>query len=354
MTPRERVAAALTGGTPDWVPFTVYECMLPTSEAERRLRNDGLCIVQRRTPVFKVEYREVTHERIHFIGEDGQERVRTIVHTPVGTLTALDRPAGFTTWHEERLFKSAANYEALECMIQDRVHIPNYEEFAKTQALMGEDASVRAGIGYEPLQDIIYTFMGIEQFAIEWAENRDRLLHLHEVIVEDRRKVYEIVANSPAWTVNYGGNVSPEVVGRERFERLIVPQYNEAAEVLHAGGKLIGTHLDADCKLLAPGVARTKLDYIEAFTPYPDTDMTVAEARAAWPGKALWINFPSSVHLQSIADIEDMTRQMLKEAAPGERFLIGITEDVPEERWAANYEAILRVARKEGRLPIQV
>ena len=45
MTPRERVDAALRNEMPDWVPFTVYECMLPTSETERRLRDDGLCIV---------------------------------------------------------------------------------------------------------------------------------------------------------------------------------------------------------------------------------------------------------------------------------------------------------------------
>jgi len=27
------------------------------------------------------------------------------------------------------------------------------------------------------------------------------------------------------------------------------------------------------------------LDYIEAFTPAPDTDMTLAAARKAWPDK---------------------------------------------------------------------
>jgi hypothetical protein len=352
MTPRERVDAALRHEMPDWVPFTVYECMLPTGEVERRLRDDGLAIVYR-TGVFSTEQRECTSESRRYKGEDGSERVLTTVHTPVGDLTAIDRPAGFTSWHEKRFFTSAEDYEPLIYMIQDRVHKPEYERFAKTQALMGEDASVRGGIGYEPLQEIIYSWMGVPEFSIQWADNRDLLMKLHQTIVEDRRKVYPLVADSPGWTFNYGGNVSPEIVGVKRFEELILPHYDEAAEVLHAKGKLIGCHFDANTKVLAPGIARTNLDYIEAFTPSPDTDMSVADARAAWPNKVLWINYPSSVHLQTREAIEDMTRQMLREAAPGDGFLIGITEDVPEDRWPESFEAILRVCRSEGRTPIR-
>ena len=55
---------------------------------------------------------------------------------------------------------------------------------------------------------------------------------------------------------------------------------------------------------LSKAIAGTALDYIEAFTPAPDTDMTLAEARAAWPDKVLWINFPSSVHLKPNAEVE--------------------------------------------------
>jgi hypothetical protein len=352
MTPKGRVDAALTWETPDFVPFTVYEGMLPTSEIERRLRDQGLCIVDRRTPVIKRVYSEVTEEHLRFTGADGVERVRTTIHTPAGDLTSVGIPVDITTWHEKRLFTSPDDYEPLEAMIQDRTYVADYEPFLKHKALMGEDASVRVGLGYEPLQDIIYTYMGVPEFAVQWADNHDRLLHLYNTIVEERRKVYQLVADSPAWTANYGGNVSPEVVGLKRFEELIVPHYNEAAEILHGGGKLIGCHFDANTKLLAKAIAKTKLDYIEAFTPYPDTDMSVKDAREAWPDKVLWINYPSSIHLQSKEVVADMTRQMLREAAPGRGFLIGITEDVPEYRWPETFETIMHVCRTEGRLPI--
>jgi len=67
----------------------------------------------------------------------------------------------------------------------------------------------------------------------------------------------------------------------------------------------------------------------------------VAEAHRLWPEKILWVNFPSSIHLGSIETIRAVTRQMLEEARPHRRFLLGITEDVPPDRWAGNFRAIL-------------
>ena len=121
---------------------------------------------------------------------------------------------------------------------------------------------------------------------------------------------------------------------------------------MHVEGKLLGSHLDANNALWADEVAASPLDWIEAFTPDPDSDMTLAEAREKWPGKTLFINFPSSVHLQEAEAIEAETRRLLRESAPGDHFIIGITENVPENRWRESFAAILRTANEFGRLPI--
>ncbi len=154
------------------------------------------------------------------------------------------------------------------------------------------------------------------------------------------------MAQSPALHANYGGNETTDVMGTARFEQYVVPLYNEAAEVFHRHGKLLGAHLDGNNRRWAQAVAESGLDYVEAFTPAPDTDMTLAEALAAWPGKLLWINFPSSVHLASPETIEQTTRELIETAAPGNRFLLGITEDVPEDRWQENLLVIARVIRE--------
>ena len=219
--------------------------------------------------------------------------------------------------------------------------------------MAGDDIILRAFIGYEPLQEIIIPIMGLERFSFEWADNRDEVLKLYEALVEDRRKIYPIVAQSPVLHANYGANVSSDVMGPANFERYILPHYQECAEVMHRHGKLLGAHMDAKIGGMASLVAQSDLDFIEAFTPYPDTDMTVGEALDIWPDKVLWINFPSSVHLQGPEGIEKAMLDILEQAKPGNRLLVGVTEDVPDNRWQESFQVISRVLNTAGRLPIR-
>jgi hypothetical protein len=59
------------------------------------------------------------------------------------------------------------------------------------------------------------------------------------------------------------------------------------------------------------------------------------------------------VHLEPPEVIEATTLRILKESAPGDRFIIGITENVPEHRWRESFRTILRTINERGALPIQ-
>jgi len=352
LSPRERVERAVRFEDVDHVPFTVYECMIPQCEDERRMRNEGLCIVQRTPAVYGVRAPGISSESHTFV-EDGRQRTRIITHTPKGDLTEVREPAGFTSWTVEFMFKGPEDYEKLIALTNAQEFYLAPEAFLRKREEMGDDATMRGGCGYEPMQQIIYRYLGPSNFAIEWAERRDEVLRLFDAIVEERRRLYPILAQSPCQYFNYGGNVSPEIVGLERFEQYYVPHYQEFCEVMHAAGKTVGVHFDANTALIADAIAATDLDYIEAWTPPPDCDLSIAEARAKWPDKALWINFPSSVFLRSDEQIEEFTAQMLREAAPGNGFIIGITEDMPPDRWRPGMLAINRAVLEYGRLPIR-
>jgi len=352
MTPRKRVEAILRGDMPDRVPLTMYECMIPQCTAERRLRNDGLCVVYR-TSVFKTHTPSVRRTSEHF-EIDGVPHVRTIHETPVGTLTQVSRPADFTSWRVEMLFKRPEDYKVLKFVVQDQRFEEDYGTYLKKGEELGEDFILRAAVGATPLHQIMIGWMGVETFAVEWTEGRDEILDLYDAMVEKQREVYPIVARSPASHANYGGNEVPEVMGLERFEEYCVPLYDEAAAELHRHGVLLGSHLDGNNRAWAHAVAASDLDYVEAFTPPPDCDLSVREALDLWPGKFLWINFPSSIHLEPISRIEEVTRELIQQAAPGDRFIIGITEDIPQDRWQGNMLAISRAIDQCGKLPVEV
>ncbi len=340
MTPAERVERALRGGHADKVPFTIYEAKIPPCAAERQLRNRGLCILNRKS-VFRTHRPNVKVTQ-HTYWEADKQLVRTVYDTPVGSISTLVEPVGFTTWRHERMFKRPEDYKVILFLLQDERDEPCYEAFAQAQRDFGPDAYFRAALGLEPLQALISgEFLGMEDFCIEWMDRRDEILKLYDQIVQNRRRIYPIVAASPASHANYGGNVVPEVIGPDNFRRYYVPHYNEAAEVLHKHGKLIGCHYDANCGLLAEAIGATDLDYIEAFTPAPDTDMTLRQARQAWPNKVLWVNFPSSVHLRSDEEVERVTMDLLEQAGTPDGLLMGVTEDMPPDRWQRSCTAIM-------------
>lgn len=347
MTPRKRVEAILRGELPDKVPLTIYECMIPQCAVERQLRNAGLCIVYR-TSVFKT-YTPNVRRRSEQFEIDGVTYVRTLFETPVGTLSEVSRPAGFTSWQVEKLFKRPEDYQALRFLVQDQRFEEDYASYRKKEEELGEDFILRAGIGLTPLHQIMISWMGLETFAVEWAERRDEILTLYELMVEKHRQIYPLVARSPASHANYGGNEVPEVMGVERFAQYCVPLYEEAAEELHRYGVLLGSHLDGNNRAWAHLVAASPLDYVEAFTPPPNGDLSVREALERWPGKFLWINFPSAVHLEPESRIEEVTCELIEQAAPGNRFIIGITEDIPADRWQGNLLAISRAIEAAGR-----
>ena len=342
MTPRQRVLAVLHGERPDKVPFTVYECMIPQCAVERRLRSEGLCIVNRRQRVYVEETPHCTQQTIRY-AEGGRDLVRTVIRTPAGEVSSVAQPADFTSWTIERFFKGPEDYEVLLSLIEDRVYRPDHAPYLDAERWMGEDVILRCGVGSNPLHHIMLHWMGLETFAVEWAERRDEVLMLEAAWRHKQEQVYAILADSPITHANYGGNEVPEVMGKERYRDFVLPLLQQCADALHAKGKLLGSHLDGNNRHWADLVARSGLDYVEAFTPSPDTDMTLADALDAWPDKVLWINFPSSLHLASIERIKRAAREFVELGRQTGRVIIGITEDMPPDRWQQNLLAISEV-----------
>ena len=333
MTPKASVMSVLRGEIPEKTPFTMYECMIPQCSVERELRNRGMCIVKR-IRTYRIERPNVNEKAIEYTDKNGRRLKRIIYSTEGGELTELTEQGNNTIWKHEYMFKGPEDYKALYAFISDGRVIPDYESAAKLAGMLGDDFAVRDQICLEPLQALISEYMGTETFCYEWMDNRDEVLKLYDALTETARKIYPVVADGPLEFANYGGNVVPDIVGRENFENYFMPHYEEAAVVLHKKNKLIGCHFDADNSTIMDLIGRTPLDYIEAFDP--GFGPSAADAGRAWPEKVLWINWPSAWQLYSEEEVYNRTIEMLRQAAPGNNFIIGITEDIPEGLWQRN------------------
>jgi hypothetical protein len=354
MTPRQRVLSVLSGNSPDAIPLTVAEELLPRGWAERELRNAGLCVVVTSQSPYRVLTPKVTRRQITF-DEHGSTYTRTELQTPDGDLTetVCADPDGGTSWMVDRPFKSPSDYAALRFLVNDMQVVPVYERVARARARWGEDGVLIGRIDYSPLMEVIYAMMGLEAFSLEWHERRDEVLGLYEAVRERHREIYRVLAGAPVDAVSYDANVSAEVVGVDRFTRYCVPCYNELADALGDSGIPFGLRLDANATDLAEAAAAVRADFIDGFTPAPDTDMTVAEAMTWWPDTALWVNIPPTLFGQPEDSLETALRQMLFEAAPGERLLMGATDGVASDRVPGALSVAIRLIEREAALPIR-
>ena len=341
LTPQERVTRALLGQETDRIPFTSYENKIEYGRAERELRNDGLCIVYRKTDFFKL-FAPDCIRTVTFREGSGQSERHIRIETPRGILTGVELDRGPNLpWRKKYLFSDEKDYKHLKAYLSDFQFSENYDAIVQKERIGGGDFFIRGKLGYSPLQDIMLTYMGLERFSFEWADHREEVLDLYEILWERQREQCRVAASAPLLAINICGNVTASVVSPSLFRQYHLPVYSEMCKILHDGGKLAGVHFDGITRPYADLIRESELDYIEALTPPPTCDVSVKEARELWPDKALWVNFPSSVHVDSLERIREVTRIILEEARGHNRFLLGITEDVPEDRWEVNLRAIL-------------
>jgi hypothetical protein len=125
------------------------------------------------------------------------------------------------------------------------------------------------------------------------------------------------------------------------FKKYVLPFYNDMAGILHPAGKYYGVHMDGLLDQLKDLIGQTKLDFIEAFTPPPMGDLSVADALKAWPDKLVWINFPAVVIAKGDAEkSRKYTLDLLNSIDPIQRILIGCTENYPLDKWEEGYKGV--------------
>jgi hypothetical protein len=341
---KTRILTAMTWGEPDRIPLTVYDWMLPRGTAERGLREAGVGLIVR-LPGHRVRHRDVEIVSREY-QERGRRLIRRTIKTPVGeTWQTLEPDPAYETsnWIHEHFIKAPEDYPVMEYYYRDMAFQDNRDAIREAQRRVGEDGIVMLRIAKSPVQEMLYQMMGLEQFAVDYQERRDLFDGLHATMAKRYEELYEFAAESPADILQLGDNIYSDMVGRERFQRYLMPEYKKIMARLRGTGKLLAVHMDGNLKSLLADIAAATFDIVEAMTPPPMGDVSIREARASWPGKALWINFTSSMHIERPEVIEAHTRELVEEAGTKSGFAVSITEDAPVEALEKSLAVIARV-----------
>ncbi len=316
----------------------------------RQLRNKGLGL---KVPASVL--REET-PNVHVETKTFGNVVHRTFHTPIGDLSIKERiglgEGAGGSWTVEHPIKRLSDFEIAEFIAEDTVCVPDYDPFLEAEQNLGDDGIVFVWAGRSPLQQMQIELMGYRTFAIalhKYPKEFERLLGLLERKVAER---YQIIAESPAEIVNGTDNINSEIVSPWLFEKYIVPFYQKQAQLLHKKDKIIEDHMDGRLRHLKDLISKVDLDAVEAFTPPPMGDLPLGEARSAWRGKVISLNFPESIFLEGAEATKKRAIEILEEAAPGDNFMITITEDTPSDYLWAGLSAVTDVLQRRGAYPL--
>lgn len=338
MDATERVTRCLRGEKTDLIPFTTYGVFLRHCQDVESLIKRGMGVIHPVSSV-KIWMENVDIRETEYM-ENERKYIRTVYSTPVGEVSTLKEVHYHSDWLKEFMLKTPDDYKVIKYMLSHRRYKEDYDSVCRMKAQLGSECILRDSLPLEPLQYlIVWDVMDITTFATEWYDNRDEIMDLYRINADFHRQMYGTFAESPLMFANYGGNVIPSIIGREVFRDMYVPYYNEAADIFHKRGKLLGTHLDADNTPIMDLIGGLRLDYIEAYDPSVGPSLQVAKEK--FKDKAISINWPSGEHFRSPGEISEITRALADVYGSQGGLLMAITEDLPKGRWDEIMHAIL-------------
>jgi hypothetical protein len=324
------ILLALRGDRPRRVPWNIHHDLLPQGSLERALRTRGLGIIEKSVIPYQTASSHVAVEQ-RVSWEEGTKALSLTYRTPIGELRSMHvvGPDG-STWVREYPVKGPGDLAVLTYIVEDTEYRPNAEAVRTRQRSLAEDGLVLCRLMRSPLQRLLVEWMGTEGVIYGLADYPKPMDCLLARMAATDEPAFRLAADSPAEAVWSAENITATITSPALFRRYCLPYYNHGASILHAAGKLYGVHMDGKLSALRQAIAESHLDFIEGFTPLPMGDLSLSNARRAWPGKALWVNFPGSVLHGSKTEVLRFTRKLVEEGMQAGGFLLSFMEEFPQ------------------------
>jgi hypothetical protein len=247
-------------------------------------------------------------------------------------------------WQQEFLIKTPDDYAILGRALEDTRYTPVSEPFYEAERRIGESGITIGQLGWAPIRrtpvlQVQIDFAGPERLAMDLADEVPQLMELLELMTELTLEKFRQAVKGPGRYIKLWENLSIEMLGVRQYRERLLPIYGQILKILEEADKRLLVHYDGKLGVIADEIAALDFDGIDSFTPPPEGDMSVAQARAAWPQKFLWLHPPLGWYREDRATLTERIRKMVGDAGP-RRFCLMISEDVPPD-WEESVPAVL-------------
>jgi hypothetical protein len=222
--------------------------------------------------------------------------------TPVGSLRVQHEilPAmvrdGTDVYVKEHLIKDEEDYRVVEYIIERAEYVPQYEEVYREEQQMGDIGYVVPLLHRIPFQQVLLEYLGEIPLFYALYDSPELVQRLLAVLDQQLTHFLHSLADFGGIYVEFPDNLHGLMTNPKLFEAYCLPAYQQYSDILHAQGKVVGTHTDGDVKPLLGLLAESGLDVCESFSPVPLSTCTLDEAWNAWQnGPIVWGGIPSPI-----------------------------------------------------------
>ena len=376
MTNRERLLAILSGQSPDRIPWIPrlqlwYDARIVQGNLPERWegwdlrdieRDLGLGAPARDCRVYRTELRGVDVR----VREEGLDTVTEYV-TPFGAVSnrvrrsvALDE-VGIQGLEVEKIIKSVDDYRAAEYIVTHTDIIPTYDEFLAYDAEIGAEGLPMVQIEPDPMFRVLREFIGFDNAYYHLVDYPAEVAHLLAVLGEWAGEMQRVVLDSPARLILGGVHFHAQMTPPRLFREHMLPYFQDFSDRLHARGKVLACHADADTSGLLELIVEAGFDMAECFVTAPMVPVTLEQARAAFGTDVssgtrviIWGGVPSVMLGDPVSDaeFEAYMLDLFRTVAPGDAFILGVADNVMPESKIERIGRITEMVEAYGAYPV--
>jgi hypothetical protein len=251
----------------------------------------------------------------------------------------------------EHVIKDADDFGVVQWMVEHAEQVADYDEFTAREVEIGDDGFTLALLGRIPFQQVMLDYMGEERTVYAMMDDWPAVERLLGALGEHARRSLELGLASPAFMLEFGDNFEGTITSPRLFRTHCMPFLQEAADRVHAAGRVLGSHMDGNMLPLLDLVPECGIDVVESFSPSPLTRLSFADAWAAWRGRVLmWGVIPSPIFEPHVpqSEFETWLDEMFELLDGDQRIILGIGDQALRPTLT---ERIARVSERLGRTP---
>lgn len=252
-------------------------------------------------------------------------------------------------WQTDYPVKTAADLSIAGAMLGARAYRFDRAAYDKLQAEVGEDGIAAIELPRRPFSQVFLEWLGWSDGLMLFFEAEDAITAIVDRLEDQVQALVREAATLPGSVFVSPDNLDAQFISPAYFDRYLAASYRRSADVLHAQGKQLMAGTGGYIRRLLAPLAGAGVDAVQGISGPPQSDATLAEARAiAGPDLLLWGGIPQDALLADFPerDFEAVIRQAAREAAADGRAIVGVADVVPIATDIARLERVPDLVRE--------